>query len=169
MAQASGSSAEIWYKIEQANGVTPSVDSGASTTLATAVNPGATSIVVASATGIAAGEILRVGNSQNMEFVKVDAGYVSGTTITLDTNTKLNYRHESGEDVKETDPTGNWFKLGNVRSFTPSGGQGAAEVAGALGLARALKLPRRELRRGGGHDGRARHRDCRALLSPRAQ
>ncbi len=123
MAQASGSSAEIWYKIEQANGVTPSVDSGASTTLATAVNPGATSIVVASATGIAAGEILRVGNSQNMEFVKVDVGYVSGTTITLDTNTKLNYRHESGEDVKETDPTGNWFKLGNVRSFTPSGGR----------------------------------------------
>lgn len=123
MAQASGSSAEIWYKIEQANGVTPSEDSGASTTLPSAVNPGATSIVVASATGIAAGEILRVGNSQNMEFVKVDAGYVSGTTITLDTNTKINYRHESGEDVKETDPTGNWFKLGNVRSFTPSGGR----------------------------------------------
>ncbi|MCI0482837.1 MAG: hypothetical protein L0213_14760, partial [Candidatus Dadabacteria bacterium] len=123
MAQASGSSAEIWYKIEQANGVTPSVDSGASTTLASAVNPGAVAIVVASDSGIAAGNILRVGNSQNMEFVKVDAGYVSGTTVTLDTNTKLNYRHESGEDVKETDPTGNWFKLGNVRSFTPSGGR----------------------------------------------
>ena len=44
-------------------------------------------------------------------------------TITLDTNTKINYRHEPGEDVKETDPTGNWFKLGNVRSFTPSGGR----------------------------------------------
>ncbi|GEM_PF-3131648 len=123
MAQASGSSAEIWYKIEQANGVTPSVDSGASTTLASAVNPGAASIVVASDSGIAAGDILRVGNSQNMEFVKVDAGYVSGTTVTLDTNTKINYRHESGEDVKETDPTQNWFKLGNVRSFTPSGGR----------------------------------------------
>lgn len=123
MAQASGSSAEIWYKIEQSNGVTPSDDLGASTTLASAVNPGATSIVVASGTGIAAGEILRVGNSQNMEFVKVDSTYVSGTTVPLDTNTKINYRHESGEDVKETDPTGNWFKLGNVRSFTPSGGR----------------------------------------------
>jgi hypothetical protein len=123
MAQASGSSAEIWYKIEQSNGVTPSSDSGASTTLASAVNPGATLITVASGTGIAAGEILRVGNSQNMEFVKVDSSYVSGTTVPLDANTKLNYRHESGEDVKETDPTGNWFKLGNVRSFTPSGGR----------------------------------------------
>ena len=112
MAQASGSSAEIWYKIEQVNGVTPSDDSGASTTLASAVNPGATSISVASGTGIAAGEILRVGNTQNMEFVKVDSSYVSGTTVPLDTNTKINYRHESGEDVKETDPTGNWFKLG---------------------------------------------------------
>jgi hypothetical protein len=47
-----------------------------------------------------------------MEFVKVDSSYVSGTTVPLDTNTKINYRHESGEDVKETDPTGNWFKLG---------------------------------------------------------
>ncbi|MGE0369855.1 MAG: phage tail tube protein, partial [Candidatus Dadabacteria bacterium] len=123
MAQASGSSAEIWYKIEAANGVTPSVDSGASTTLAAAVNPGASSIVVASDTGIAAGEILKVGTPQNMEFVKVASGYSSGTTVTLDPNTKINYRHESGEDVKETDPTSDWFKLGNVRSFTPSGGR----------------------------------------------
>lgn len=123
MAQASGSSAEIWYKIEQANGVTPSSDSGASTMLASAVNPGSTSIEVASGTGIAAGDILRVGNTQSMEFVKVDSSYTTGTTVPLDTNTKLNYRHESGEDVKETDPTGNWFKLGNVRTFTPSGGR----------------------------------------------
>ncbi len=123
MAQASGSSAEIWYKIEAANGVTPSVDSGASTTLAAAVNPGATQIEVASDTGIAAGEILKVGTPQNMEFVKVASGYSSGTTVTLDANTKINYRHESGEDVKETDPTSDWFKLGNVRSFTPSGGR----------------------------------------------
>ena len=123
MAQASGSSAEIWYKIEAVNGVTPSVDSGASTTLAAAVNPGAASISVASGTGIAAGEILRVGTSQNMEFVKVDGSYTSGTTVPLDANTKINYRHEAGEDVKETDPTKDWFKLGNVRSFTPSGGR----------------------------------------------
>lgn len=123
MAQASGSSSEIWYKIEATNGVTPSDDSGASTTLGAAVNPGATSIVVASDTGIAAGEILRVGTAQNMEFVKVRSDYSSGTTVTLDLNTKINYRHESGEAVVETDPTNDWFKLGNVRSFTPSGGR----------------------------------------------
>jgi len=123
MGQASGSSAKILYKIEQVNGVTPSVDSGADTTLAAAVNPGASSIVVASDSGIAAGNIFRIGTAQNMEFVKVDAGYTSGTTVALDANTKINYRHEVGEAVKETNPAGNWFLLGNVRSFTPSGGR----------------------------------------------
>ena len=122
MAQASGSSAEIWYKIETSNGVTPSTDSGASTTLANAVNPGATQIVVDSATGIAVDEILKIGNDNNMEFVKVSS-IASAPTIDLDPNTKINYRHESGEAVKETDPTTNWFKLGNVRSFAPSGGR----------------------------------------------
>ena len=47
---ASGSSADLWYKIEAINGVTPSDDSGASTTLDGAVNPGATSITVAADT-----------------------------------------------------------------------------------------------------------------------
>lgn len=125
MAQASGSSAEIWYKIETTNGVTPSdaVGGGASTTLSAAVNPGATQIVVADDTGIAAGDILKVGTDQNMEFLKVDSGYSSGTTVDLDANTKVNYRHESGEAVVEVDPTNDWFKLGNVRSYTPSGGR----------------------------------------------
>ena len=123
MGQKTGSAARILYKIEQVNGITPSVDSGADTTLAAAVNPGATTIVVVSDSGIAAGNILRVGNSQNMEFVKVDAGYTSGTSVTLDANTKLNYRHDIGEVVKETNPATNWFLLGNVRSFTPSGGR----------------------------------------------
>lgn len=122
MAQASGSSAEIWYKIETTNGVTPSTDSGADTTLNAAVNPGATQTVVLSATGIAVDEILKVGNDNNMEFVKVSS-IASTPTIDLSSNTKINYRHESGEAVKETDPTSNWFKLGNVRSFSPSGGR----------------------------------------------
>lgn len=122
MAQASGSSAEIWYKIETTNGVTPSTDSGADTTLNAAVNPGATQIVVLSATGIAVGEILKVGNDNNMEFVKVSS-IASAPTIDLSSNTKINYRHESGEAVKETDPTSDWFKLGNMRSFAPSGGR----------------------------------------------
>jgi len=49
MAQASGSSAEIWYKIETTNGVTPAdtVGGGGSSTLSAAVNPGAVQITVA--------------------------------------------------------------------------------------------------------------------------
>jgi tail tube protein len=122
MAQASGSSAEIWYKIETTNGVTPSADSGADTTLASAVNPGATQITVTSATGIDVNDILKVGNDNNMEFVKVSS-IASAPVIDLDSNTKINYRHGALEAVKETDPTADWFKLGNVRSFTPSGGR----------------------------------------------
>lgn len=124
MAQASGSSAEIWYKIETANGVTPAdtVGGGGSSTLSAAVNPGAVQITVASATNIAVNDILKVGNDQNMEFVKVSS-IASAPTLDLDANTKINYRHESGEAVLEVDPANDWFKLGNVRSFTPSGGR----------------------------------------------
>lgn len=124
MAQASGSSAEIWYKIETANGVTPAdtVGGGGSSTLSAAVNPGAVQITVADASNIAVDDILRVGNDQNMEFVKI-SGIGSAPTLDIDANTKINYRHESGEVVLEVDPTTNWFKLGNVRSFTPSGGR----------------------------------------------
>ncbi len=123
--QASGSAAEVWYKIEYDNGVTPAttVGGGASTTLSDAVNPGETSIVVASDTNIAAGDILRIGNDNNMEFVIVDSTYVSGTTVAIDTNTKINLRHESGEAILEVDPTGDWYRLGNIRSFTPTGGR----------------------------------------------
>ena len=123
MAQASGSSAEILYKIETINGVTPSVDSGVPTSLSNAVNPGDTSITVALDTGILADGILKVGNDNNMEFLKVDSGYVGGTTVALSSDTKVNYRHESAEPVSVTDPTAGWYRLGNVRSFAPSGGR----------------------------------------------
>ena len=123
MAQASGSSAEIWYKIETTNGVTPSVDSGVPTSLSAAVNPGDTSVTVGSDTGITADGILKVGNDNNMEFLKVDSGYAGGTTVALSSDTKINYRHESAEPVTVTDPTAGWYKLGNVRSFAPSGGR----------------------------------------------
>lgn len=122
MAQASGSSAEILYKIETTNGVTPSVDGGASTTLSKAVNPGETQIEVVDTTGVLADEILKIGNDNNMEFVKV-LTVVSGTVLDLSPDTKVNYRHESGEAVVETDPKEGWYKLGNVRSFAPSGGR----------------------------------------------
>lgn len=122
MAQASGSSAEILYKIEKINGVTPSDDTGVPTSLDSAVNPGAIQITVADATDIALGDILKVGNDNNLEFVKV-SGIGSAPMIDLSSETKINYRHESGEAVVETNPGLGWFKLGNVRSFAPSGGR----------------------------------------------
>lgn len=156
MAQASGSRAEIWYKIEQVNGVTPSADSVAYTTLA-------------SETGIYANEILKIGNDNNMEFVKVDSSYSSGTTVTLDVNTKINYRHESGEAVRETDPTGSWFKLGNVRSFTLSGGR---ELKRSQALRRTRVLSNfmgRELRHGSRYDSRGGHTYSRDVLPSHSQ
>ena len=139
MGQASGSSAEIWYKVETTNGVTPSdtVGGGASTTLAAAVNPGAVQIVVVSGTGIAAGDILKVGDNNNMEFLKVDAAYVSGTTVDIDVNTKVNLRHESGEAVLEVNPTNDWFKFGQVTSFTPTG-ERSLQVSASLTGTRVL-------------------------------
>lgn len=125
MGQVSGSEAEVWFKIETTNGVLNSDDSGASTTLAAAVNPGATSITVASDTSIAAGDVLKVGNAKNAEYVVVDSAYVSGTTVALESTTKINFRHESGEAVVETDPTNDWVKLGNTRAFDPQGGRSA--------------------------------------------
>lgn len=139
MGQASGSAAEIWAKIEVINGVTPSdvVGGGASTTLSEAVNPGATQIKVAAGTNIAAGDILKVGTDAKMEFVKVDAGYSSGTTVGLDTDTPITLRHEIGEAVVEVDPTADWRKLGNVVSFTPTG-ERSLQLSRALSGSRVL-------------------------------
>lgn len=135
MAQSSGSAAEIWYKVETTSGVTPAdaAASPADTTLASAANPGDTSIEVASDTNIAAGDILKVGNNNNMEFLKVASGYSSGTTVSLDSDTKVNFRHESGEDVDEVDVTTGWFKLGNVVSFDPQGGRSLQQSAALTG------------------------------------
>lgn len=141
MAQGSGSSAEIWYKIELINGVldTDAVGGGASTTLASAVNPGATSIVVAADTNIAAGDTLKVSdaNGNNMEVVRVDSGYVSGTAVALETGTKINLRHAAGEAVTEVDASTKWFRLGDVTSFTPTG-QRALQVSESLTGTRVL-------------------------------
>lgn len=123
MAQASGSSAEILYKIEKVNGVTPSDDGGvlSNIVLSEAANPGDIVIDLDNATGVIANMVLRVGNDNNMEFVKVAS--VSSNEVTLSTDTKINYRHEAGESVDDVDPTKGWYKLGNVRSFAPSGGR----------------------------------------------
>jgi hypothetical protein len=106
MGQASGSNARLSWKKELTSGVPNFASGTADTTLASAISPGATSIVVASATGIAAEDKLRVGDDYNPEYVEVDSTYVSGTTIPLHANTPINFRHEAGEIVKEVVPGG---------------------------------------------------------------
>lgn len=139
MGQASGSAAEIWAKIEVVNGITPTdaVGGGASTTLGAAVNPGAVQIVVAADTNVAAGDIVKVGDTDKMELVKVAAGYTSGTTVDLDADTPITLRHESGEAVVEVDPTADWRKLGSVVSFTPTG-ERSLQLSRALSGSRVL-------------------------------
>ncbi|MEM4408425.1 MAG: phage tail tube protein, partial [Candidatus Caldarchaeum sp.] len=122
------------WKVETTWGVPNFTLSGANTTLGATVNPGATSITVASASGIAAGDILRVGDDDSVEFVKVDSSYTTGTTIPLASTTPLNFRHLSGEAVKECTPAG-MKKLGALVSFSPGGGIGRFE-SGAIGSGR---------------------------------
>jgi len=139
LAQTSGSSAEVWYKVEVTNGVVPTatVGGGASTTLSAAANPGDTSITVASDTNIAAGDVLKVGGNDNMELVRVDSGYSSGTTVTLESGSKINLRHESAEAVLEVTVNSGWFKLGNITAFTPTG-ERSLQLSNALSGTRVL-------------------------------
>lgn len=89
------------------------VASGANTTLAANASKGATSITVASATGISAGDFLTIGTQEtestapgsNLEQVQVTG--TSGTTIYVRGNGVgnsfgLRFDHSSGEAVRET-------------------------------------------------------------------
>jgi hypothetical protein len=77
---------------------------GASTTLSADVAAGASAIVVTSATGIAAGDFLKVGDVAETEIHQVGAGYTTGTTIPL--VTPLLYAHDSADPVVEVDNAG---------------------------------------------------------------
>jgi hypothetical protein len=140
--QASGSSAEIWYKIEESNGVlyTEAVGGGLVTTLSTAANPGDTQIVVVSDTNAAAGDVVKVSdsNGNNMELFRIRDDYAGGTTITLETGTTVGLRHESGEAVTEVDATTHWFKLGNITNFVPTG-ERSIQISNALSGTRLVK------------------------------
>jgi hypothetical protein len=106
MPQATGANARLSWKKEITAGVPnfPVVGGGGDTTLSVATSPGATSITVASATNIAAGDIIRVGDDYNPEYVQVLS--VAGQVITLESNTPVNFRHEIGEIVKEVTISG---------------------------------------------------------------
>lgn len=69
----------------------------ANATLSGAVSAGATSVVVAAATNIAAGDILFLGDSSSSNWELVRVRSVSGTTITLEE--ACTYSHASGAAV----------------------------------------------------------------------
>lgn len=87
---------------------------GANTTLSADTAAGATSIVVADATGIAVGDYLRIGDSGETEIRQVDAAYVAGTTIPL--TVALVWAHDSGDVVREVDGPGSSGDLANFRT-----------------------------------------------------
>jgi hypothetical protein len=74
---------------------------GANTTLAANTSAGATQITVASASGIAIGDILQIGATGSREFRQVAA--VAGTTIDL--IGALSKAHSSGDPVVEVEAT----------------------------------------------------------------
>lgn len=78
------------------------ITAGVSTTLSGAASQNATTITVASGTGIAAGKVLQIDSGANLEYVKVDNSYTTGTTVPLDTTvspTGLQFAHLSGVSV----------------------------------------------------------------------
>ncbi len=77
---------------------------GADTTLAADVAAGSLTITVASATGIAANDYLRIGDVDEREVRRVAVGGVSGTTITLTAG--LGRAHDAGDQVREVDDAG---------------------------------------------------------------
>lgn len=77
---------------------------GADTTLTADSAPGATVIVVASATGIADGNFLRVGDTGETEIRAVATGGVAGLNVTLTAG--LLRGHDSGDQVREVDGAG---------------------------------------------------------------
>jgi hypothetical protein len=134
---ATGSDAEVWFKIEKTNGVVlaPAVGGGMNTTLNAAANPGDLTVSVTLPTNYTSGDIIKIGNDDNEEVLK--GGAEVGGVITLDTDNKVQFRHEIGEAAVEVNPTTRWVKLGNVRSLDPSGGRTLQESQALTGV-RAL-------------------------------
>lgn len=85
-----------------------------STTLSSAVTAGATSVAVASATNIAAGDILFLGDSSSSNWELVRVRSVSGTTITLEE--ACAYNHASGAAVY--DQGEEWGTYVDLAGFT---------------------------------------------------
>lgn len=100
-----------------------------STTLSGSTIVGASTFTVGSATGITANQVLQLDVGANAEYVKVGAGYTTGTSIP--TTTPLTLAHSSG--VAIVSQTTHTFKQTNTRQpayslteFTPASTRGWA-------------------------------------------
>jgi hypothetical protein len=85
-------------------GTAATTGGGVSTTLAADAAAGATSIVLAAATGVADNIFLKVGDAGETEIVQVDPSWTSGTTIPL--QTPLVRAHDAGDAVVQVDDAG---------------------------------------------------------------
>lgn len=86
------------------HGVPAIMDGGVSTTLASGASAGAGSITVADASGLAAGDYLKLDGKSNVEIVRV--GSVETNTITLDEDTPLRKSHKAGVKAVQADSPG---------------------------------------------------------------
>ena len=141
--QFSGSNAKISYKPEVDNGVlVTTLAKNGQTTLDGAVDPGASTIVVADHNNLVAGKTIAVGAQNNQEIVKIKSVTVAQKKLTLESTTKLNFRHASGEAVKLLDKADGFFGAGSVRTITPRSDRplenSQALAGGVRGLSSAL-------------------------------
>lgn len=108
----------------------------AGTTLSSAVTAGATTVVVASPTNIASGDILFLGDSSSANWELVRVRSVSGSTITLEE--ACTYNHASGASV--FDQCEEWTTYIDMSGFTrcrvvvDNGNSGQTVAIQALGV-----------------------------------
>ena len=122
MAQASGSSAEISYKLEETNAevVTAAHASAVNTKLTVRALPGALSITLAASTNVEVNAVLKVGSGVGAEYVEVAAINASTNVAGLDTKTPLNFLHHKDEPVTRVILNTGWQKLGIIREYNPN-------------------------------------------------
>lgn len=91
---------ELLSHLRTVEAILANTAAAAATTVTAAVAVGASTITVASITGIAVGNTLALGTGERKEIVKVHASTApSGNTITLDATTLPQQAHDAGNDV----------------------------------------------------------------------
>ncbi len=86
------------------HGVPAVIDGGTATTLAVSASAGATSITLADASGLQAGDFLKLDSKSNVEVVEVAS--INVNTVTLDSETPVRKNHRGGVKVVQADSPG---------------------------------------------------------------